>query len=533
MQINHIPFNKIPQLSTRDIAYAMKDEALRPFYKYDVNIESFAQIISDKQKDNTDRTLLVKELKAQYEQLAINPLVAKQIESLSQPTTFTIITAHQPSLFTGPLYFVIKILSTINLTKQLNKAYTQHHFVPIFLTGGEDHDFEEANHLHLFGKTIEWQNEESGSVGAMSTKSLDQPLAELEEILGQSDAAKAIFEELKKSYTNHDRYSMATIDYVHTLFGQYGLVVIDTSTRAFKESFKPIMREELLEQPSQELVEQTQKALTDAGFGAQAHARAINLFYLRDGLRERIVFENGQYNVLNTDYSFTTVDILKELDDHPDRFSPNVVMRPLLQEKVLPNLAYIGGGGELAYWMERQSQFEHFGINFPMLIRRNSLLWIDKSHAKRMAKLGLEAEQLFSKTAALLKDFVEKNTKNDLSIATEKEQLKTLFESIAAKAKKIDPTLEKAIMADYARQAKSVDKLESRLMRAEKQKHDTALNQIRSLKEKLYPANGLQERYDNFLPFYMRYGRHFFEVLIEELNPLKEGFVVILDEDNQ
>lgn len=529
MQVSRISFNKIPQLSTRDIAYAMCDDSLRPFYKYDVNIESFAQIISDKQKDNTDRVLLVKELKTQYEQLSVNQLVVKQIESLAQKTTFTITTAHQPSLFTGPLYFVIKIMSTINLAKQLNETYPEHHFVPVFLTGGEDHDFEEANHLHLFGKTIEWQNKESGSVGAMSTASLDQSLAELEEILGQSDNAKAVFAALKKSYTSHDRYSMATIDYVHSLFGQYGLVVIDTSTYAFKEAFKPIMREELLEQPSQKLVEKTQESLTDAGFGAQAHARAINLFYLRDGLRERIIFEEGRYSVLNTDYSFTTVEILKELDDHPDRFSPNVVMRPLLQERVLPNLAYIGGGGELAYWMERQSQFEYFGVNFPMLIRRNSLVWIDKGHAKRLSKLGIDEEQLFSKTEDLLKDFVRKNTENELSITSEKEQLKSLFESIAAKAKNIDPTLEKAIMADYARQAKSVANLEGRLMRAEKQKHDTALNQIRNLKEKLYPNNGLQERYDNFLPFYMRYGNRFFDVLLAELNPLEDGFVVILD----
>lgn len=530
MQIQRIPFSEIPQLSSRDVAYAMQDESMKPFFKYGVDIESFKQVILDKQKDNTDRPRLVNELKAQYEQLSTNEIVAKQVNLLADQNTFTVTTAHQPSLFTGPLYFVIKIISTINLARKLSETYPEYNFVPIFLTGGEDHDFEEANHLHLFGKTIEWQNDESGSVGAMGTDSLVKPLAELKEILGDSDRAQSVFAELEASYTRHDRYSMATIDYVHTLFGQYGLVVIDTSKRAFKESFKAIMREELLEQPSQELVEKTQAALTDAGFGAQAHAREINLFYLRDGLRERIVLEDGQYKVLNTDYVFSTVEILKELDDHPDHFSPNVVMRPLLQEKVLPNLAYIGGGGELAYWMERQSQFEYFGVNFPMLIRRNSLMWIDKGTAKRMTKLGLQSNQLFMGTEALLKAYIRDNSENELSINTEKEQLKSLFESIAAKAKNIDPTLGKAILADYARQAKSVENLEGRLMRAEKQKHDTALNQIRNLKEKLYPKNGLQERFDNFLPFYLRYGHDFFNILLDALDPLENGFVVVTDE---
>jgi len=289
------------------------------------------------------------------------------------------------------------------------------------------------------------------------------------------------------------------------------------------------MREELLEQPSKGLVEKTQKDLKKAGFGAQAHAREINLFYLRNGLRERIVLENGVYKVLNTSYTFTTIEILKELDDHPDHFSPNVIMRPLLQEKVLPNLAYIGGGGELAYWMERQSQFEYFGINFPMLIRRNSLLWVDQTTLKKITKLGLNVDQLFENTETLSKNYIRQHTENDLSIQTEKDQLKALFESIANKAKNIDPTLEKAILADYARQAKSLENLEGRLMRAEKQKHDTALNQMRKLKEKLFPKNGLQERYDNFLPFYLKYGHDFFNTLLQVLNPLEEGFVVVVD----
>lgn len=530
MQTFRIPFEQIDQLSSRDKAYAQKDSALRPFYKYSVDIESFAQIIEDKKKDNTNRAVLVQELQAQYAQLSANDKVNQQVERLSDSNTFTITTAHQPSLFTGPLYFVIKIMSTIRLAQRLNEAYPDYHFVPIFLTGGEDHDFEEANHLHLFNKTITWENEEQGAVGAMSTQTLDKPLAELAEILGQSDAAKQAYSTLERAYTKHQRYSMATIDYVHQLFGDYGLVVLDTSKKAFKQLFAPIMRKELLERPSQALVQQAQEALTQAGFGAQAHAREINLFYLQDGLRERIVFENGLYKVLNTDYSFTQTAILTELEEHPEYFSPNVVMRPLLQETVLPNLAYIGGGGELAYWMERLEQFAHFEVNFPMLIRRNSLLWIDAATAKRMNKLGLNTDTIFNDTEALVKDFVRQHTENELTISAEKEQLKSLYDSVTEKAKNIDPTLGKAIEAEYVRQAKSLANLEGRLMRAEKQKHDTAIGQIRKLKDKLFPKNGLQERYDNFLPFYLKYGNTFFDTLAQELDPLQDGFVVVLDQ---
>ena len=530
MKIHRIPFTQIEQLSARDVAYATQDERLRPFYKYPTTLEAFAQVIADKQEEEIDRQQLVDSLEKQYSQLAPSLLSEQQIQRLGQSNTFTIVTAHQPSLFTGPLYFIIKICSTINLARLLNETYPDFHFVPLFITGGEDHDFEEINHLHLFGNTISWQSGQEGAVGAMSTESLNAPLAELKDILGDSDRAQEIYKKIEHSYTSHDRYGMATIDYVHTLFAEEGLIAMDMNRPELKRLFIPIMEEELFQQPSQAFVEKAQQELEAAGFSGQAYARDINLFYLRDGLRERIELNDGKYQVLNTDYAFTREEIKQELHSHPERFSPNVIMRPLYQEKVLPNLAYIGGGGELAYWLERKEQFAHFGLNFPMLIRRNSLLWLDKGTVKKMSKLELEVEDLFVETEALLKQFVQSQTDNELTIAEEKAQLEALFTSIADKARDIDPTLAKAIEAEYTRQAKSVDNLEGRLMRAEKQKHEIALNQIRKLKEKLFPNNGLQERYDNFLNFYTRYGHDFISTLIEVLNPLREGFVVVEDE---
>lgn len=530
MKIHHIPFPAVQELSSRDVAYATGDERLRPFYKYETNLDAFEQVIADKGKETIDRATLVKALREQYSQLAKSEKVDAQIASLEQDHTFTVVTAHQPSLFTGPLYFIIKICSTINLVRQLRERYPEQQFVPVFITGGEDHDFEEINHLHLYGKKIEWDNEEEGAVGEMSTSTLDAPLAALKDILGESERAQAVFEELQAAYTRHAHYGLATVDYVHTLFAEEGLVVIDMNKVALKRLLIPIMREELVEQPSQAYIEKAQLELEKAGFSGQAHAREINLFYLRDGLRERIVLENDTYHVLNTDYKFTQEQLLTELEAHPDFFSPNVIMRPLYQEKVLPNLAYIGGGGELAYWLERKEQFAHFGINFPMLIRRNSLLWLDSGTVKRMKKLELQVADLFVETEALLKQFVNSQTDNELTIQEEKDQLEALFTSIADKARDIDPTLAKAIEAEYTRQAKSVDNLEGRLMRAEKQKHENALNQIRKLKEKLFPNNGLQERYDNFLTFYLPQGHDFLTTLIDVLDPLQEGFVVVEEE---
>ncbi|MEL7021236.1 MAG: bacillithiol biosynthesis cysteine-adding enzyme BshC [Bacteroidota bacterium] len=525
-----IPFADIPQLSKRDQAYAQRDERMRPFYKYDVQIDEFERVIRDKQLDYTDRTLLSDVLLHQYEDYSTTASVYNNINSLKNNNTFTLITAHQPSLFTGPLYYVIKIISCIRLSERLNAHYPDYHFVPVFVTGGEDHDFEEVNHTHLFGKTIEWKNDESGSVGMMSTDTLSDALATLKEILGDHAArAKDLFELMEKAHTSHETYAAATIHLVNELFKEQGLVVANMNHAAFKRAFIPIIKKEIFEQPSEALVTTEQERLEAAGFGGQAFPRPINFFYLQEQSRERIVEIDGRYKVLNTEYEFTRPELERIIETHPEYFSPNVIMRPLFQEAIFPNVAYIGGGGELAYWMERQPQFKHFGLNFPMLIRRNSLMWLDKGQVKRLGKVGLEVKDIFADTDLLIKDYVNAHTQNDIKLGQEQQELRDVFAKIVTKAKNIDPTIAKSVKAEEQKAVNAIKNLEAKLMRAEKQQHDTAINQIRTLKDKLFPNNGLQERHDNFMGLYLKYGQTFFDVLREELDPLTDGFVVILD----
>jgi uncharacterized protein YllA (UPF0747 family) len=218
-----------------------------------------------------------------------------------------------------------------------------------------------------------------------------------------------------------------------------------------------------------------------------------------------------------------------ELQAYPERFSPNVVLRPLYQETILPNLAYIGGGGEIAYWLERKAQFEHFGVNFPMLVRRNSVLWIDRASSQKMERLGIGFQQLFQETDLLVRQFVATQSTAPLDLNKEIQELSDIFERVRAKAVQVDPTLEKAVLAESVKQTKVLEQLESRIIRAEKHKHETAVNQLRALREKLFPNNGLQERHYNFLMFYLQYGEDFFQMLKRHLHPLENGFLVIED----
>ncbi|MEM6967465.1 MAG: bacillithiol biosynthesis cysteine-adding enzyme BshC [Bacteroidota bacterium] len=527
VNVTRLPYAEVPQISSKDKAYASAEAALKPFYKYPVALDAFAQIIEDKKKDLTDRATLVNVLLEQYKKFGLTTAVEKNIHALSSEKTFTIVTAHQPTLFTGPLYYVYKIISTINLTRKLNAYLPDYQFIPVFITGGEDHDFEEMNHVNLFNKQLVWENTEQGSVGAMQTASLKNVLAELKEILGTSENAQRVYELMERTHTSFERYSDAALALANELFGKDGLIAINMNHPDLKRIFIPYIKDEILNQVSHPFVEATAEKLNAAGFKTQATPREINFFYLNPQIRERIVFENDKFQVLNTDISFSKAAMEKEINEHPERFSPNVIMRPLYQEVILPNLAYIGGGGELAYWLERKTQFEYFGVNFPMLIRRNSAVWIDKISQKKLNKLGLTATDLFQETEALIKSYVKENSEGELNFSAEKKELKTIFDKVKKKTIEIDPTLGKTVLAEAAKQIKSLENLEGRVMRAEKQKHEISINQLRGLKDKLFPNNGLQERKDNFMVFYLQHGEAYFEVLKEIFDPLEKSFVII------
>ena len=529
MEIQYKPFAEINQFSSFDKAYASANSALRPFYKYDVNINSFQTIIDTKKANPIDRNVLVEVLREQYADMETNEKVHQNIESLLDENTFTVITAHQPSLFTGPLYFIYKTITALNLAEELTKKYPENRFVPVFWIGGEDHDFEEINHFHLFNKTITWENDEQGATGMMQTSTLQPVLEEVKGVLGNSENAQKIYTILEKCFTQYSTYGKAMFALTNELFKEFGLVVISPNHAKLKRVFAPIIKDELQNQASKPFVEAEIAKKEAAGFSGQAHVRDINLFYLMPNLRERIVFENGVYKVLNTEYEFMPDAMMAEVDNHPERFSPNVILRPVYQEAILPNLAYIGGGGELSYWTERQPQLEHFNVPFPMLIRRNSVLWVDKGSSKKMNKLGLTIDDLFGDVEALIKEYVKENTDEDLSLENAKMAVNEAFDRILAKATAIDATLKKTVLGEQKKQLNAINVLESRLLKAEKRKYDVAINQIRNLKDKLFANNGLQERYDNFLPFYLKHGDDFIQTLKDNLEPLNKDFVVIYE----
>ena len=533
MQIHKLPYTQIPQLSSTDIAYQLEDPRLRPFYQYRPALDAFGEIIQKKHFEADKRNVLAKLWRAQYTGMDLPPLVEKQLEKIAHPHSYTVTTAHQPYLFTEPLYFIYKIAGTIHLSRLLQQHYPQYHFIPVFWMGGEDHDFEEVNHLHLFNKTLTWEDFQGGSVSNYTIESLQPVLEELYNILGESPEADELKMMLRSAFQPQYSYGEGMFRFIHALFGQYGLLVLMPGAAEFKKQMQPIFENDLFQHDSKKIVDKTVEQLIAAGFKNQAYVREVNLFYLETNKRDRIEALDEKYHIVSGERfsaGFSKKEILHLLETQPERFSPNVILRPLYQETILPNLAYIGGGGEIAYWLERKAQFEHFGVPFPMLIRRNSVQLIDTISKEKMNKLGISISGIFEAEEELIKAYVINNTEVSLSFEEELAELEATFVKITEKTVQGDPTLEAMVAAQKAQLFNALDKLETRLMRAEKKKQETAINQISKLKEKLFPGGSLQERYESFIPSYLRHGRAFIDFLVEQLNPLEKDFWLLTED---
>ena len=528
MKTTHIPFAKTGFFSKMMLDYLDKDKKLKPFYNNFPEIEGFESQIIEKQKsfDIHTRKVLSEALKSQYQDVAISENTSENLNLLAKQNTFTVTTGHQLNLFTGPLYFLYKIISTINLCEELAIKFPNKNFVPIYWMATEDHDFEEINYFNFQGKKVSWNSNQSGAVGRFSTDGLQDVFEVFSSHLNSSKNADFIRNLFSEGYIKHQNLAEATRYIANELFSEYGLVIVDGDDRSLKELFIPFIKDELQNSTSFTEVSKTIKEL-EKDYSIQVNPRPINLFYLGDDFRERIVEQEGIYSVLDTDISWTLDEILQEVHQFPSRFSPNVIMRPLYQEVILPNLCYIGGGGEQAYWLELKSYFEKQNIPFPILLLRNSVQLVSSKQEAKLDKLSISTEELFLSQHELLTKKIVENSEIKISFEAKKEFLKQQFSELRDIAKQTDKSFVNAVAAQEKKQLNGLDTLEKRLLRAEKRRHNDLVTRIVLLQNELLPNQSLEERQRNFSEFYMEYGATFIEALKISLKPLQLEFTVI------
>jgi len=522
-------YNEIPHISSKDLRYIEEDPQVRPFYKWAPSIENIEKVVQAKKEQILSRDLICDILTKQYKHRPDTDLQFVQIEKLRQDDTFTIVTAHQPTLLTGPLYYIIKIFSAIKIAKKAQEKFPQYNFIPLFISGGEDHDFEEMNHLELFGKNIEWKNDNfnGGSVGHLNLNGLTEVLDQAVAILGEDKpGGQWIKDHLYELASNSPNYGSFSLDLTHLLFKKYGLLVINMDEPELKKEFIPIILNEVIHNGSKSIIEKSQEKLESIDWKLQAYVREINFFYRHDNQRLRIEKEGDQYKLLDTGISWSEAELTKEIEANPGAFSPNVNMRPLFQEMMLPNVVFVGGGGEIAYWLERKEQFEHYNIPYPMIVRRSSLSIISPSITKNVNKLKTNLAFFFQDEHQLVNAFLETKD-HDIELGKQKNGIQELMVSVAEIAKQTDPTLEKYTLAEASKIQKIIENIESKIRKAIKRSEETDLNKLIKIKGQLFPNNGLQERQQNIFQFINVFGLEILEDIYSAVDPFAKEYVMI------
>ncbi|WP_297337492.1 bacillithiol biosynthesis cysteine-adding enzyme BshC [Algoriphagus sp.] len=517
MKKHLIDFEKTGQFSSFFLDYIQGKEELRPFYRHLPKLGSFPDAIKEKKFTSQNRMILCRSLENQYEGISLFEAEKKQLSRLASENTFTVTTGHQLNLFTGPLYFIYKIVSTINLAEKLNHEYSDYHFVPMYWMASEDHDFDEINYFKLDGKKYRWQSDQAGAVGDFK---LDESF---KEFLKTVSFAPEVF---RNAYSNSKTLKEAVRKYIHELFGEKGLLIIDGHDLPLKAEFKEVMKEDLLNHGPYKAAIQKTESLESLGYGGQIFPREINFFYLKEGIRERIEKRKDRYYVLNSDWTFSKEELNLEIENHPERFSPNVVLRPLYQEMILPNIAYLGGPAEVVYWLQLRGVFELFQEAFPILLPRNFALILGTEIQRKIQQLEFTPEDLFGDMDRWRRDFVCKHAQEDLAMTVEREAIESLFDARGESAALLEKSLKESFEAAKVRAFKILDQMGNKIRKAEERKQKVMLDRSVAVEEYIKPDGSPQERVVNMMQFYLA-DEQLIEKLQASFDPLDFRMVVL------
>ena len=455
------------------------------------------------------RKVLQKSLVKQYEKINCSNKVVENINQLKNKNTFTVTTGHQLNIFTGPLYVIYKIISTINLASKLKKKYPKKNFVPIYWMASEDHDFDEIKSFYLYGKNYSWDIKTSGAVGDINPKTIKNLFKNIPEKI-------SLFE---KAYLKNSKLSNSVLYYMNELFGKYGLIILDPNNRNYKKIFLKVIKDDIVNNSIKNLQSKSSKKNL-------VHIRKINFFYLKKNLRERIIKEKNKYKINNTSISFSEKEIINKLNSNSEFFSPNVIMRCLYQQSIIPNIAYVGGPSEIEYWLEFKDFFNFYNIPFPIILPRNFVTIINDKIKSKLEKLNIKLSDIFKNKNELEKIILKYQSKNKFDLINEKQNIGKEIEKIIDKSKTIDKSLNGKILALKKKTINEINSLEKRLIKEEKKNHQKSLNELDKIMSKLFPDNILQERKENFLNYYLS-DKNLVDTLIKNLDPLKFYFNII------
>ena len=480
-----------------------------------LDAEAVKNYISEFKFDSARRLRLHSVISQQINSLSNLPAaVINNLNLLKQDTTFTVACGHQLVLWTGPLFVWTKIAHTISLCKQLKQQFPKYNFIPVYWLASEDHDYKEIQSVHLNQKQYQWSVTSEGPVGCIKPNSA---LRELSQNLFDSIKEfphAASFCSLIKLFEESNNLSEAIQKVLYALFGSEGLICLDANCKELKTSFKNILKGDVLHSETLTAAATTMRSWTENRWKPVIGFRACNMFYLHEGTRKRLdVCTNG---LCLSDQSevWKREEMEQLIEDAPERFSPNALLRPVYQQYVLPNLVYVAGPQEKAYWLQLPSVMKHYQVFFPLLPIRYMIVPVRSKDERITQKLGLNFTDWFKPESELVQD-IFKSQSQALNTQEILNRFKSQILPLGAPLYEIEGSLKSAFEAETQKYLNRIEHFAEKSNSHRKNKNTELKERVFEVLNSIMPQHRVNERTEHGGTWYLHYGPEFIKLLIE------------------
>ena len=527
-----INFSDIPGNHNLFLDYVYEFENVKSFYKGNFRekeeyLKAFRRITESRSGSNRNLSEI---LASQYQGFSPSVKTQKNISHLKENKTLAVVTGQQLGILGGPLYTFYKIITAIKLSNYLAERYDDYNFVPIFWLEGDDHDFNEIRSVSVLNDTndvvkIDYDEaledeENKGSVGYIKiNQTVSAFFEKLEGNLRQTEFTPELLSNLKEFYCEGKTLKQSFKELLFWIFDKYGLILFDPQDPQVKKLLKPVFKKEITDfrKHTEKLVHVS--ATLEELYHAQVKVNPVNLFYSNEEGRFLIDPVENEFRLKRKRKKFTYDELMEQIETEPERFSPNVLLRPICQDYILPTAFYVAGPSEISYFAQVTPLYDFFGIEAPILYPRSSVTLLEKNIISIVDKYDINLQEIFIDPEKLKNKIVQSVSGNALQdiFGSSSNQIEIVFDQLKEKLFEFDKTISDASTKYKHKIVHYLDELKGKAMEAQKRKHETVLRQVDKLSAAVFPNSNLQERELNFIYFSNKYGAEIWERVFEEL----------------